>query len=683
MEGFTALEGAATVPSRVVGANIAYEWLIYVAGIAALVVAGWFGYRKFLSWGVAGPKQRFSPKEFVANAAEALSQRRMVRAFGPVAIFHILIVVGFAVLLLNSALDAVSHLTGWFALEGNGYIVTSCSADIAGLLLMVGLGGLFIVKYLVRPGRQRPTSWRSGALLLALLFAVATGYLVEGARIAGQMLLTAEPGALDYEMAASPVGWVVALALRGMGLDGVLLFHRVIWWVHGLFIMIGIACLPFGKLWHVVAAVVNGAGRETARPRTIEDYEDESRLGAARVQNLSWGDLADLDACIECGACNEVCPACRAEYPLSPKQSLILALREERDGDKEAAERDLSEAVGASALWSCVTCAACAEVCPMHIDHISKVNEIRRRVVLWDEEAPDELQAMFISLEMNQNPWGLGFAARADWVRELGLQDCLVDLSENPDAEVDYVLFAGCFAAYDLSYRRAAAASVKLLRDCGVTLGYLGTEEACCGDSARRLGNEYLYESLVSQNKEAFERHHVKRLLTLCPHCLNALSNEYGIGGDYVMPPVFHITDVLLEVLPEGAQAGEVLVQEPCYLVRYNRDHADAEQVLRRMGATVRNGGDIYGPTCCGGGGGCMWLDDRAIEKSKRISTARLEALESQAPAEGDSLPIVTTCPYCYSMLNDAVSETESDRRIVDVSTYVLEQREEKGSDRP
>lgn len=678
MEGFTALEGASDVPSRVVGANIAFEWLIYVAGVAAVALAVWFGYRKFLSWGVAGPKGSISLKALLANVAEALSQRRMVHALGPIAIFHILIVIGFIVLLLNSALDAASHLTGWFSLEGSGYIVTSCSADIAGLLLIVGLGGLFVVKYFVRPARQRPVSWRSGALLLALLFAVVTGYLVEGARIAGQMLLTTQPGSLDYEMAASPVGWLVALAIKGMGLDGVLLFHRVIWWVHGLFIMVGIACLPFGRLWHVVAAVVNGAGREAGRPAPIEDYEDESRLGAAHVRDLSWGDLADLDACIECGACSEVCPACRAGYPLSPKQSLILALREARDGNGESAEKDLSGAVGAGALWSCATCAACAEVCPMHIDHLSKVNEIRRRVVLWDEEAPDELQAMFISLEMNQNPWGLGFAARADWVRELNLQDCLVDLSENPAAEVDYVLFAGCFAAYDLSYRRAAASAVRLLHGLGITLGYLGIEEACCGDSARRLGNEYLYESLVAQNKETFERHNVKRLLTLCPHCLNALANEYGVGGDYAMPPVYHITDVLAEVLPVASGTEEVLVQEPCYLVRYNRDHPSTEQVLRQMGVVVRNNGDVYGPTCCGGGGGCMWLDDRTIVKAKRISTARLEDLESRDPSSGESLPIITSCPYCYSMLNDAVSEAESDRHIVDVCTYALEQREGK-----
>lgn len=674
------------MPSRVVGANIAFEWGIYVAGIAAIALALWFGYRRLSSWGALDALRQASPRDLLTNAAEALSQRRMVRAFGLVSLFHIFIVLGFVVLLLTSAIDAISHLTGLFALEGWLYYAVSWAADGAGVVLFAGLAGLFVVKYVVRPKRQAPVSWRSGAVLLAFAFAVATGYLVEGARIAAQLLQTPDPAALSYEAVASPVGWLVAQAFRGLGLDGVLLFHRIIWWVHGLFIMVGIACLPFGKMWHVVAAFLNGAGRRPATPAPIEDYEDEASLGVEKAANLAGDDTADLYACIECGACNEACPACQAGYPLSPKQSLITALRDERNRAEAGAEpRDLSEVVGADALWSCTTCRACVDACPLHIDHVDKVIDIRRRVTLWDEEAPDELQAAFINLDMNQNPWGMGFASRGDWVRDLGLQDALVDLSEHPGEPVDYVLFAGCFAAYDLSYRRQAAAAIRLLASYGVRLGYLGVEEACCGDSARRLGNEFLYEAVVAQNREAFERHQVERLLTLCPHCLNVLANEYD-APDFAMPPVRHINEVIAELLardgeprPVKASAAPVVVQEPCYLDRYNSDRPTVTMVLSQAGATVLNPGDAVGPTCCGGGGGCMWMSDHGLERTRRISEARLEALQAAAGAGAqDETTVVTSCPYCYAMLTDAVSETASKTRIVDMSAYLLEQKEGK-----
>lgn len=692
--GYIALQGSTGTPMRVVGANVPFESLIYLIGILActVVVLGIVWHVR--DWGADASKKEDRPSlsGMLKNMGSALSQRKMVRSLGIAGVFHACIVFGIVVLMANSAIHAVTHFMG-VTVEGTFYIVTSISADISGLVLFVGLMGLFVIKYVVRPERQQPHNMRSAALLLALSFSCLSGYFVEGARIAGQLMLTAQPHAMNYEMIASPVGWLCAKPFMGLTLDQVLLAHRIGWWCHALFNMVGLACLPFGRLWHIVAAMFNGANKKVGQLREIEDFEDEESLGAQRVKNLKWTDFADLDACIECGACSVACPANNAGYPLNPKMDIILSLRDERrrvqklerearrqavDAGADGASsgesapvcsegRDLVDIIGTDALWSCVTCQACSQACPLEIDHVDKLIDVRRRVTLWDEEAPDQAQAAFINLDMNQNPWGLGYADRADWLAPMHIEHKLVDLAADPDAEYDYLLFGGCFAAYDLRYRKVVAAAVKLLYALGVRLAYLGVEERCCGDSARRLGNEFLYQELARANIDTFKRYGVRKIVTLCPHCMNTLKNEYPRLDAELDVEVHHMSGLLAdEVRATGlSYQGEyrMLVQEPCYLARYNPEEDRIVDALEAAGFTVCNEGDSVGPTCCGGGGGCMWLDDVAVRKAQRISEQRADDLAHLAHEHGIGLQtgmMATGCPYCMTMLDDAMSTKQT-----------------------
>lgn len=689
LSDYVELQGAADVPSRVVGANIPYMSLIYLVAVVALlvIVAGFV--RRIRGWGVDFTKSenRASFSVMMGNILDALSQRQMIRGFGATAAFHICIVWGLVVLALNSTLDALAHFLG-LTIRGSLYVASSASADIFGLVIIVGLAGMLVVKFVVRPARQDPCDCRSAALLLAFLFACISGYFVEGARIAGQLAQTIDPGELNYEIYSSPIGWWVAKLYVGLSLEQILLFHRACWWVHALCNMAGLAFLPFSRLWHIVAAMFNASHKQIGSLKEIEDFENEESLGAQYLKNLKWTDLADLDACIECGACSVVCPANNAGYPLNPKTDIILSFRNEKRREKTEGGlgRDLREVIGDDALWSCATCRACVEACPLSIDHISKVVDVRRRVVLWDEEAPDRAQAAFINLDMNQNPWGMGYAARSDWVKRTGVEGQLINLAEQPEASFDYLLFAGCFAAFDLRYRRAAAASVRLLGLLGRKVAYLGIRESCCGDSARRLGNEFLYQELASRNIDAFKSCGASRIITLCPHCLNTLKNEYPRLDSELNVHVFHISEVLTDLLRDRGDLNlgrgpAVLVQEPCYLARYNPSSDLLVEALNAAGCFVVNEGDKYGPTCCGGGGGCMWLDDAAVEKSKRISAARLDALIETASKSGvalDDARLVSGCPYCMTMLDDALSERGDVLRASDVSEVLWELLKEK-----
>lgn len=685
---YTELQGASEVPTRIVGANIPYESVLYLIAlvVVAIIVLGvvW----RVRSWGKTGLDEngRFKLGSMVRIAAEALGQRQMERSLGSGGIFHACVVWSMIVLLLNSAIDAVAHFSG-SSVQGDLYIVMSASADIAGAVLLVGLIGLAVIKFIVRPERQDPRNLRSLWVMIALMFACLSGFFVEGTRIAGQLVLTTEPGALDYEAIASPIGWQVAKLFAGVSLDQILVAHRVFWWTHALFIMTGLALLPFGRLWHVIAAMGNGANKNAGQLDEIEDIEDESSLGTEKVKDLRWFDFADLDACMECGACSVACPACNAGYPLNPKLDIILSLRDEAKRVKAGEEeRDLHAVIGDEALWNCVTCKACVQACPLGIDHVSKLVDVRRRVTLWDEQAPDLAQAMFIGLDLNQNPWGMGFATRADWLRPMGIDEMIINLEEQPDATFDYLLFAGCFAAFDLRYRRAVAAGVKLLTAMGLKIAYLGTRECCCGDSARRLGNELLYQELASKNLETFRSFDISKILVFCPHCLNMLRNEYTRLDPTFDVPVFYFSEVAAEMLAQRSdlrvpERENVLVQEPCYLARYSSDSDRIVEALTNAGLSVLNEGDSFGPTCCGGGGGCMWLDDASTEKAARISETRLKMLSDKAAEKGTSLEdskIVTGCPYCMTMLDDALSGEGSKVRTIDVAEVLWQGLEEK-----
>ena len=326
--------------------------------------------------------------------------------------------------------------------------------------------------------------------------------------------------------------------------------------------------------------------------------------------------------------------------------------------------------ISEDAIWSCTTCGACVVHCPVFVEPYPKLIDFRRYLALMESRFPQEVQVAFRNMENNSNPWGIGMHTRADWAKDLGVKT----LAE--DRDVEYLLYVGCAGSFDDLNKKVATAVVKLLQRAGVSFGILGTEEGCCGDSARRLGNEYLYQIMVEQNIEVMKNYGVKKIITLCPHGYNTLKNEYPqFGGEF---EVYHYTEVLARLISEGKLRlikpieDSVTYHDSCYLGRYNGLYEEPRKVLGaipglKMVEMARCRSRSF---CCGAGGGRFWMEEHL---GTRINHARLQdVLESGAST------VVTSCPFCYTMLSDAIKEKEVEERLRarDLAELVLEATE-------
>jgi Fe-S oxidoreductase len=481
-------------------------------------------------------------------------------------------------------------------------------------------------------------------------------------------------------------------------MDNALMWHRILWWFHMAIAFTFIAIVPFTKLWHIFAGMTNYIFRDLGPSalRFVENIEEAETFGVEKIEDFGWKDLLDLDACIRCGRCQENCPAYNTGKHLNPKITIIQNMKqhleekmpyllEAKDNPEEVAEIAMTDAaaeqvspmdqsliydvVTTDVIWDCTNCRACMEHCPMYIEHIPKIVEMRRNLVMWQGDMPSEAQMAFTNMERNYNPWGVGWAGRAGWLEERGIRD-LVNLLPEDGKEFEYLLYAGCAVSFDDRYKKVGEALVRLLDKAGVSFGYLGTEEFCCGDSARRLGNEYLYQTLVNQNLESFNNYGVKKIIVVCPHGYNALKNEYPqMGGNF---EVYHYTEILAKLVAEGklkpgkSVGAKVSYHDSCFLGRHNGVYDQPRTVLKAAGASImeidksRNFG-----FCCGAGGGRMWMEEEAVEGYKRINDTRTDQLLVNNPQM-----IVTNCPFCLTMISDGVkaAEAEENTKVFDVA---------------
>jgi len=441
-----------------------------------------------------------------------------------------------------------------------------------------------------------------------------------------------------------------------------------------IFLVLGfIAYIPYSKLFHIVSSPLNMIYR-SLEPKgalshmDLEDEEAES-FGVAKIEEFTWKQLLDLDACTRCGRCQDFCPAYLTEKPLSPK-TLILDLKNhlhEQGKKTDAAPPLVGHVVQEDTLWACTTCRSCMEHCPVYVEHVDKIIDMRRSQVLMESKFPEELMEAFRGLEKNSNPWGLGFDARAEWVKELDVPI----LSESPEKEFDYLFFVGCIRSYDDRNKKVAMAMSRILNHLGIKFAILGMEEGCCGDPARRVGNEYLYQILAQNNIETFNRYKIGKILTTCPHCYNTIKNEYPQMG--FSCEVKHHAEFLAEQIDSGhlklnrALPKKLTYHDPCYLGRYAGMYEEPRRVLnaidsleiREMKRAKRES------FCCGAGGGWMWMDEKL---GKRINIQRLEdALETNPEW------ISTACPFCVTMFDDAIKSKDKQEslKIWDIAEIV------------
>jgi len=537
--------------------------------------------------------------------------------------------------------DITDPLFGVRFLKGGFYLLFSFSLDIAGLVAMLGLGVLLVRRYVRRPAGLEST-W-SHALMHALLFAIlSTGFLVEGLRMAATELRS------NMELAYfSPVGLMVAQLFSGAGDEAIAKMHTFAWWLHLSVSLAFIASIPFTGFRHIFTAPANHffADRRPKGSLATLDLEDEQAegFGAASVSELSWKDLLDADACVSCARCQNRCPAYRTDKPLSPMK-IVQQIEEAAFGEPGA---NLVELITGGALWSCTTCLACQQACPAGVEHAGKIIEIRRHMALMQGSFPgEEVVTALENIEVNGNPFGMAPAARGDWAK--GLNN-VTALAGNPG--VDIVYFAGCAASFDARNRKVAVSFMNLARAAGLTVGILGKEEKCCGEPARKLGNEYLYQTTATENIERLKSYGTKKVVVTCPHCLTALARDYRDLGLEI--EVEHHTVFLRRLLDEGRlsvtpEAFACVYHDSCLLGRSHGVYEQPRSILRAAGGDVREMEESRAESfCCGGGGGRFFAEEKL--------GSRINATRARMAAGTGAGVLAVNCPFCLSMLEDGV----------------------------
>jgi Fe-S oxidoreductase/nitrate reductase gamma subunit len=602
---------------------------------------------------------------------------------GAASIAHILLFSGFVVLFVGTMLIAIEHvLAGLLGREptdpvfhqGVYFGLYEIVMDAFGLALIVGC-----VMFLVRRLRGTGSFARSPAdigILLALVAIGVTGYLVEGLRIIHAQ--TPFPG-------LSPVGYVCAGTFIAMGVTGnsAVTIHFALWWLHAVLALGIIALMPYSRLLHSLAGTVNLAVRDHQlgfmTPVSIEEVEATGQIGVGRLADFSTRQLIELDACVSCGRCEDNCPAFEAGKPLSPRnvvQDLVAVMNA---GDLERNVH--GELIAADTLWSCTTCGACADVCPLGVSPVRMITDMRR-FLIGEGALRGSPAAALQKTDRAGNPWGLAPGERMAWAAGLNVPLA----SETTNFEVLY--WVGCAAAYDRRVQKVARSVVRLLQEANVNFAVLGPEERCTGESARRMGDELLFQQLAAQNVETLARRNVRRIVAHCPHCVNSLRNDYPqVGGNY---EVVHHSQLLAELIDSGRlprttfsrepQASaptahsnnkSITYHDPCYLARISSVTEPPRSVLAATANVCGTLPIIELPrnrsqtACCGAGGGRMWFDD---PPAQRVGQSRVQEI---AASGADTVAV--SCPFCLIMLGDGLAAQRPAMNVRDIAEVLAE----------
>ena len=641
--------------------------LLYVGGAVAVAIFAYGLWQRMQLWRAGLPEDRFDhiPERVKLVAKHALGQARVLSQAYP-GIMHATMFWGFLALFMGTVLATVDYditlpLFQYKLLKGTFYLLYETVLDLFGLFFVIGLGMAVYRRFVVRPDRIDPTARFANVLLLLFLINL-TGFVMEACRLA-----VVQPAWARW----SPVGWALGQAMVGIGMgEGALrATHLTVWLFHAAISLAFIALIPYSYFSHLVTTPLNIffsklAPRGAIRP--IENIEEAETLGISKLEEFSWKRRLDFDACLECGRCQAVCPAYLAGSALSPKR-VIVKLKRHLHGELPGPIH--GSLIEPNELWACTTCMACVQECPAFIDIVDTIIDLRRYLTLSEGALPSTAPQSLQNIQRAGNPWGLPPGERLAWAE--GLDVPIMDA----DKEVEYLYWVGCSASYDKRNQAIARSVVKILKAAGVSFGVMA-EERCHAEVGRRLGEEYLYQTVQQENVEAIKQYRFKKVVTHCPHCFNTIKNEFPqFGGDY---EVLHHSVVINELIASGRITprkrldATLAFHDSCYLGRYNGIMEAPRQVARSVpGLRV-----IEAPRnrerglCCGGGGGHMWME---VPAEKRVNIIRVEELLETKPDV-----IGTACPFCLAMvdLGRKVKEAEATVQVKDISELVAESLE-------
>lgn len=626
------------------------------------------------------------PARIMSVVVNVLGQRKLLLRTTP-GVVHFFIFWGFMILgltivnFLLSGIPKPGFLDG--IIEGDvlalpftkGYAWYHFTMDTFILLVLLAMGYAFFRRLVIRP-KEMELSGQALVILSLISAMMVTDLMISGAEIRmGEHL----PGGYLSKLTAS----VWAMLSVDEGPDSKAdLAYALSWWLH-FFVFFGfLNFLPISKHQHIMTAPFNvffSTLEPKGRVQYIPGLEDRETWGVNTIPELTWKQLLDGVTCQECGRCDLVCPANFTGKPLSPKQ-LHLSIKHMmlHEGFKEAgAERepligdDPDRQVSKDQLWSCTTCRACMYECPVTNEHIQKFVDMRRYLTLMEGDLPSEGQVALQNMEKNSNPWGVGFDKRAEWAEGLEVPV----YAQGAPEDTEYCFYVGCAGAFDDRNKKIARGMARILKAAGVKFAILGTEEQCCGDSARRLGNEYLYQIMASQNMYTMYNYGVKKIVTCCPHGFNTIKNEYPqfveVTRTSMEDPEFkwevevrHSTELIWELIQSGRLKiprkldMSVTLHDSCYLGRHNDVYDAPRNIIRALGVTVKEMERSYGRSfCCGAGGGRMWLEEHLGHEKIFIDRSR-EAVNLGVKE------VAVACPFCLTMFEDGIKQLEKEESV-------------------
>ena len=684
-----------------------FEALLFLFTAIAMAIFAYGVYRRWQMWTAMGkPEIRWDNRNerIKLLLRDGLLQIKTFKDLYP-GIMHGLIFFGFLVLIFGAAFDAtefhVAEPLGMPFLTGKFYLIFSFLMDLFGLAVLIGVFLAIDRRYLTKPDRLGykgvPDNTPDDAIVLLLLAGIIiTGFIIEALRISVTWQFT------PWEV-WSFAGWTLAKAFAGINPVTAKMMHKFTWWIHTFLALGFIAYIPYSRLLHIFTTSANHFMQNMKPVGTIEpirDFENAESFGVGQLGEFTWKQIFDADACTRCGRCQDGCPAYLTGKPLSPKKlvqdlktywlekgpaaiaakkaaavdaegkplerNALLKLVDKVDalvdeattpaGAEPPAEKAMvGEVINLDELWACTNCMYCMENCSASIEHVPKIINMRQYKVLTEADFAPELQLAYRNMENNSNPWGVGSHLRADWAKELGVKT----LAEDPN--VEYLFYVGCAGSFDDRGKKVTVAFAKILQAAGVSFGILGTEESCCGDSAMRGGNEYLYQTLAQMNIDAMNGYSVKKIIATCPHGYNALKKDYpNFGGNF---EVYHHTEIIADLMAQGKITfkkpvpGAFTYHDSCFLGRYNNVYEQPRKILGAIPGVqlVEMERNLSKSFCCGAGGARMWME----EHGEKINDARAkQAMDVKADT------IAVGCPFCLTMMSDGLKAHSMEEKM-------------------
>jgi Fe-S oxidoreductase len=634
-------------------------WAIFIIGTSAFCFTILRRIHLMVS-GSPDPRFRNAGQRALFLIKDGFFQIRQPR-YPMAGIVHIAIFWGFLVLGLHSVELIISGL--WPGLEmsflnGLSRALYNSVKDVFVLIVLLSCFVAVYVRAVIKPERYSESNRFEAYLVLFLIISlmITDMFYQGGILISGHT----EPGVPIAAFLARPF-------LKVLGADSLATVTRMSYWIHLIIFFFFLNLLPLSKHFHIITALPNvffrRIGNGELKPPRWDDFEMENQenVGVKVFTDFTWKHILDFFTCTECGRCTDNCPANAAGRPLSPKK-VIMDIRDFGYRSSTLFSKKTEDTAGIpgqvvpdETFWSCTTCGSCEAECPVYIEHIDKIIELRRRRVLMESRFPSEIEQIYRNIEIYGDAWGMGSALRTDWARGLNIH------TVKEDSNIDILYWVGCAGAFDTRSQMVAVAFSKILKAAGMKFGILGEEEECCGDYARRTGNEYLFQMLAQKNIQTFEKYGIRKIVTTCPHGYNTLKNEYArFGGKF---EVIHAADFMLDMLVAGELkvTGEfcktVAWHDPCYLGRHNGIYEAPRKILSQflkatVADTIKSKDRSF---CCGAGGGHFWMES----SGRRINDIRVEQLLESYP---DIL--ATGCPYCLVMLEDGLESKAMKAKI-------------------